>query len=81
MNDITAETHKPHTAVLSVQLEVHSLLDTGECSGRVVSRSVLEEYGVQDAFLATITGMTLDDCLNKLKAKLEELRDDNVESE
>lgn len=76
----TNETHKPHQAVISIQLEVHSLLDTGECSGRVVHRNVLAEYGIQDAFLSTITGVTLDDCLQKLATKLGELKDDNVES-
>jgi phosphomannomutase len=44
MNNTTKETHKPHTAVLSIQLEVHSLLETGECSGKVVSRDVLKDY-------------------------------------
>jgi hypothetical protein len=81
MNDASKETHKPHTAVISVQLEVHSLLDTGECSGRVVNREVLDSYDIKDAFLATVNGITLDDCLKKLKVKLEELNNDNVESE
>ena len=74
------ETHKPHTAVISVQLEVHSLLDTGECSGRVVNKEVLATYEIHPAFLTTVSGITLDDCLEKLAKKLEELKNDNVES-
>ena len=68
-------TTRPHTAVLSVQLEVHSLLDTGECSGNVVNEKKLSEYNIPSAFTVTVSGHTLDDCLNKLHAKLEELKD------
>jgi len=71
-------TQKPHTAVLSVQLEVHSLLDTGECSGQIINSKALQERGISSAFLTTISGHTLDDCLTKLKTKLEELRDGDV---
>lgn len=74
------ETHKPHQAILSIQLEVNSLLDTGECSGRVVHKDVLAAYDIKNDFIYTITGVTLDDCLNKLATKLKELKDDNVES-
>jgi len=65
---------KPHTAVISIQLEVHSLLDSGECSGHTVGSDTLKTYGIKPAFLATVSGFTMDDCLQKLKAKLEELQ-------
>lgn len=68
-------THKPHTAVISVQLEVHQLLETGECSGRVVSIDILSDYGIESAFLTSISGYTLDDCLKKLKNKLDKLNE------
>lgn len=71
-------TNKPHTAVLSVQLEVHSLLDTGECSGQILNAKVLEDYGIQPAFLVTVNGYTMDDCLTKLRTKLEDLKDEHV---
>jgi hypothetical protein len=81
MSDKNAnETHKPHTAILSIQLEVHSLLDTGECSGRTVNKEVLKDYDISPAFLATVSGYTMDDCLKKLQQKIKELRDDDVES-
>jgi hypothetical protein len=71
-----SEELRPHTAVISVQLEVHSLLDTGECSGKIVSSSKLKENGIDYAFLATVSGSTLEKCLEKLKAKLEVLQDE-----
>lgn len=70
-----SETHKPHMAVITVKLEVHSLLDTGECSGRVVNKKVLEQYGIKDTFLTSVNGYTMDDCLKKLKTKLEKLNE------
>lgn len=69
------EAIKPHTAVISVQLEVHSLLETGECSGRVVSKDVLNEYNINGAFLTTISGSTREDCLKKLQTKMEALNE------
>lgn len=73
-----SETDKPHTAVLSVELEVHSLLDTGECSGRIVNEQKLKEHGITPAFLINVSGYTLEDCLEKLQTKLEELKDGDV---
>lgn len=70
--------NKPHTAVISVQLEVHSLLDSGECSGQVLNQQVLKDNGVDPAFLTTVSGFTMEDCLKKLKTKLEELKDGNI---
>lgn len=67
--------NKPHTAVLSIQLEVHSLLDSGECSGQVLAAEALKERDIDSAVLVSITGHTMDACLNKLKAKLEALRE------
>ena len=74
------ETIKPHTAIISIQLEVHSLLDTGECSGKVVSQDILKEHGINDAFLTIVSGSTMENCLQKLKTKLEKIKNDNVES-
>ena len=61
---------RPHTAVLNVMVEVHSLLDTGECSGKTVGIDVLEEHGIKSEFLLSVTGNSLNDCLNKLKNKI-----------
>jgi len=72
-------THKPHTAVISVQLEVHSLLDSGECSGNIIKAEILKDYGIDPAFLTTVSGFTLDDCLSKLKSKLEDLKNEHDE--
>ena len=72
----TLNTHKPHTAVISIQLEVYPLLDTGECAGKIVNPEVLTDYNIDSAFLAQVNGHTLDDCLKKLKEKVDQLREE-----
>lgn len=63
---------RPHTAVLNVRVEVHALDDMGQCSGQTLSPTSLEQAGLSDAFILSVEGITAEDCLNKLKKKLEE---------
>ena len=72
-------TNKPHTAVINVQLEVHALSDNGECSGQVLRADVLEKAGITPAFNLSVSGYTMEDCLTKLKAKLEKIKDEHDE--
>lgn len=62
---------KPHKAIINIQIEVHDILDTGECSGRIVD---LEQYNIQPYFLLSIDGENLNDCLKNLKTRLNSLR-------
>jgi hypothetical protein len=64
------ETTRPHMAVLSVQVEVHSLTDSGECSGRVLNSDTLKNFGLKPSFLLKVDGVDAEDCLKKLKNKL-----------
>ncbi len=66
---------RPHIAVLNVMVEVHSLLDSGECSGNVVNEATLGEYGIKPAFLLRVEGFDRHDCLMKLKEKLKVFKD------
>ena len=67
MND---EVSRPHTAVLNVQIQVHSLTDTGELSGNVLNKNFLNKFGLYPHFLLRVDGIDAEDCLQKLKAKL-----------
>jgi hypothetical protein len=67
---------RPHTAVISIQLEVHPLRETGECDSKVVAQDYLkEEYGIDSNMLINISGYNMADCLTKLRDKLEALKD------
>ena len=68
-----SEEQRPHVAVINVSLEVHSVLDSGECSGKVVSTDKLSEYNIKPHFLLSVTGNNMEDCLSKLKNKIEEI--------
>jgi hypothetical protein len=68
MND---EKSRPHKAVISCMLDVHPLLNTGECSGNIVDNETLKQYGInQTSFIISIDGFNMEECLNKLKTKL-----------
>lgn len=62
---------KPHKAIINVQIEVHDILDTGECSGRIVD---LSQYDIQPFFLLSVDGENLNDCLQNLKTRLDCLK-------
>jgi hypothetical protein len=67
MND---EVSRPHTAVLNVQVEIHSLTDKGECSGKVLNAETLQRFGLKPFFLLRVDGIDAEDCVQKLKDKL-----------
>jgi len=66
---------RPHSAVLNVQVEVHALDDLGQCSGQTLSASSLEQAGIKPSFLLSVSGISAEECLNKLKAKLEQFNE------
>ena len=66
---------RPHTAVLNVQIEVHALDDIGQCSGQTLSTQSLEQADIQPSLILSVSGITAEDCLNKLKSKLEQFNE------
>lgn len=61
----------PHKAVILMRMEVHEVLDTGECSGKLVGPKTLEKYGMKPKQVVTISGQTQEQCLKKLKEVLD----------
>ena len=51
----------PHRAVLRINLSLHALMNTGECSARFIPNETLEKCGLQEDFLLTekISGIAL----------------------
>jgi hypothetical protein len=66
---------RPHTAVMNVMIEVHDLLDTGECSGKVVPAEILKQNGINSNIILSVSGINMEDCFKKLKKKLKEFND------
>jgi hypothetical protein len=56
-----------HMAVILFTIEVHELLDSGECSGNMVSAEKLQSYGLNQYMKRKVTGFDEFDCLKKLK--------------
>jgi hypothetical protein len=63
--------NKPHKAVINLSMEIHALLDTGECSGQVISAQGLEKFDLKPHFILAVDGYNLEDCINNLKRKIE----------
>jgi len=70
---------RPHCAVLNIMLEVHSLLDDGQCSGKILNDAALKEYGILPQFITAIYGKDKDDCLKKLQEKLSVFKEEQYE--
>jgi len=61
-----------YKAILLVRLEVHEVLPSGECQGQPVPLTELQEHNLKSKFTITLEGFDKDDCLRKLKEKLDE---------
>jgi hypothetical protein len=67
----------PHRAILRVDLSMHTLMNTGECSARYIPKETLEKCGLQEVFLLYVDGKDQWDCLNKLQKKIKEFNNSN----
>lgn len=63
-----------HQAIVLIKVEAHDVLSTGECSGNPVPASTLSEYGLKPTESFSISGEDRDDCLRKLKEKIDVFR-------
>ena len=62
----------PHRAGLRINLSLHALMNTGECSARFIPNETLEKCGLQEDFLLYVDGKDQWDCLNKLQKKIKD---------
>lgn len=63
-----------HTATILMVIEVSSLLPTGECSGNIIPDKDLEEFGLKRKTILSVKGLTKEECLSKLRDKINEFR-------
>jgi hypothetical protein len=66
------DARKKHKAVMLITVEVHEVLDSGECSGKPVSAGELKKFGIDTKSVKQITGENKDNCLKKLKKVFDE---------
>ena len=63
-----------HKAVILMHVEVHEVLDSGECSGIPVKTAELAQYGISPKEKFSVTGENKDLLLKKLSERLNELK-------
>jgi hypothetical protein len=66
---------RPHAAVIKLQINVHPVLDSGECDGITIDTGTLSEYGVKPVQVVTLRGQNRHDLLVKLSRWLGERPD------
>jgi hypothetical protein len=69
-------TKRPHAVTISCMLELSVVQDNGIRKPIKFDPDVKKQYGVQSSFLLTCTGFDLNDCLQKLKKKIEQFNAD-----
>jgi len=62
-----------HQAVMLLQIEVHPV-DNGRCTGQIVPKSELEQYGLTNKQVIVVSADNKADLLIKLKKKIEEFK-------
>jgi hypothetical protein len=68
------DARKQHKAVILMNIEIHEVLDSGECSGKPVSAEELKKFGITGKSVQQLTGENKDDCLKKLKRLIDEFK-------
>ncbi len=66
-----SDARKQHKAVILMTVEVHEVLDTGECCGIPVSENELQKYKLAGKQVLQVNGQNKDDCLKKLKGLID----------
>lgn len=67
---------KPHRAAILMKIEVSDVLPTGESTNNPVPIERLEEYGLGSTMVIVVNGFDMDNCLQKLKSKIDEFKRD-----
>lgn len=60
----------PHKAVILLNIEIHEVLPTGECSGKVLTDKELIENGLKKFMTVSMNGFDKFECVKKLKQLL-----------
>lgn len=63
-------TEKPHMAVINVSFLIYEIDSTGQPNGQMVGRQAIMKSGVKPKTVSVL-GTDYQDCLDKLKAKLD----------
>ncbi len=69
---MTTQAKAPHKAVILIQIEVHEILPSGECSSKLVPIAELAQYGIKPKRILSVSGFDKTDCLIKLKRELDD---------
>lgn len=59
-----------YRAVVLIAVEVSDILETGECSGHILTKDELKEAGITKSSTIAIDGDSKEECLQKLKEKI-----------
>jgi hypothetical protein len=61
---------KPHIAIMNISFMVYEMDSTGQPTGQTIGRHAVMKSGVRPKILPII-GESYQDCLNKLKEKID----------
>jgi hypothetical protein len=64
-------TTSPHTAILSINIKIHENIGGNSLNPSIMSEEELKEHGVTKHATVSVTGFNLENCIEKLKEKLE----------
>lgn len=59
-----------YKAILNISIEVHEVNSSGECTGNTLDP---DEIGVKNKFITDISGNSKNECLTKLKERINDL--------
>jgi len=67
---------KPHRAAILMKIEISDVLPTGESTNNPIPIERLQEYELAPTMVIIVNGFDMDNCLQKLKQKIDEFKKD-----
>ena len=67
MEEKIRDINRPHTAIVSLSVEISPLLNDGQVSGEVIKEEYLKTQNLNSHKLFFIEGYNLQDCIEKLR--------------
>jgi hypothetical protein len=68
----------PHTALISMQIRIHELLEDGQVSPRCLSDKDLEKFGITKNAVLRVDGFDRFDCVKKMIELFQKMGSDGI---
>jgi hypothetical protein len=68
----------PHTALITMDIKIHELLESGDVNPRYLSNEELDKFGITNRAILRVNGFDKFDCIKKLIEVFQTIGEDGI---